>query len=144
MKLTVKNTQGNPQGEFDVQFDLIENGKGTQAVHDAVVAAAPVGPGGFVDGQRIHVGPQADATPLRIAPAPYHRHQTGAAEAAVHLIDPAAGELTRHQLSRDMLLEAEFGVAVQLVPDLGQVAMMLAQPQQRGVGAKIGFGGVHD
>jgi large subunit ribosomal protein L4 len=38
MKLTVKNTQGNPQGEFDVQFDLIENGKGTQAVHDAVVA----------------------------------------------------------------------------------------------------------
>ena len=43
-----------------------------------------------------------------------------------------------------MLLEAEFGVAVQLVPDLGQVAMMLAQPQQRGVGAKIGFGGVHD
>ena len=38
MKLTVKNTQGNPQGEFDVQFEIIENGKGTQAVHDAVVA----------------------------------------------------------------------------------------------------------
>lgn len=38
MKLTIKNTQGAPQGEFDVTFDLIENGRGTQAVHDAVVA----------------------------------------------------------------------------------------------------------
>lgn len=38
MKLPVKDTQGNQQGEVDVAFDLIENGRGSQAVHDTVVA----------------------------------------------------------------------------------------------------------
>jgi len=38
MKLTVKNSEGNDQGELEVQFSMIENGKGTQAVHDVVVA----------------------------------------------------------------------------------------------------------
>src|SRR6266540_4011958 len=38
MKITVKNTQGQDQGELEVKFALIENGKGTQAVHDTVVA----------------------------------------------------------------------------------------------------------
>src|SRR5215475_2043663 len=38
MKLTIKDTQGNNQGEWEVKFPLIENGKGTQAVHDVVVA----------------------------------------------------------------------------------------------------------
>ena len=38
MKLTIKDTKGNSQGELDVKFALIEDGKGTQAVHDAVVA----------------------------------------------------------------------------------------------------------
>jgi len=38
MKLAIKDTQGNSQGELEVKFPLIENGKGTQAVHDAVVA----------------------------------------------------------------------------------------------------------
>jgi large subunit ribosomal protein L4 len=38
MKLTIKNTQGTAQGEWDVKFPVIENGKGTQAVHDTVVA----------------------------------------------------------------------------------------------------------
>ena len=38
MKLTIKDTKGNSQGELEVKFALIENGKGTQAVHDAVVA----------------------------------------------------------------------------------------------------------
>jgi large subunit ribosomal protein L4 len=38
MKLTIKDTKGNSQGELDVKFALVENGKGTQAVHDAVVA----------------------------------------------------------------------------------------------------------
>ena len=38
MKLTVKDIKGNPQGELEVQFPLIEDGKGTQAVHDVVVA----------------------------------------------------------------------------------------------------------
>jgi large subunit ribosomal protein L4 len=38
MKLTVKTMQGGEAGEFEVNFPLIESGKGSQAVHDAVVA----------------------------------------------------------------------------------------------------------
>ena len=38
MKLTIKDTKGTDQGELEVKFPLIEDGKGTQAVHDAVVA----------------------------------------------------------------------------------------------------------
>jgi large subunit ribosomal protein L4 len=38
MKLTVKDTKGNSQGELEIKFPLIEDGKGTQAVHDTIVA----------------------------------------------------------------------------------------------------------
>src|SRR5881628_73223 len=38
MKLSVKDTNGQDQGELEVKFPLIEDGKGTQAVHDVVVA----------------------------------------------------------------------------------------------------------
>ncbi|MGC9941423.1 MAG: 50S ribosomal protein L4 [Verrucomicrobiota bacterium] len=38
MKIAIKNIEGKSQGELEVKFELIENGKGTQAVHDAVVA----------------------------------------------------------------------------------------------------------
>src|SRR5205809_1588843 len=38
MKLAVKDIKGQGQGELEVKFALIEDGKGTQAVHDAVVA----------------------------------------------------------------------------------------------------------
>jgi len=38
MKLPVKNIQGQDHGELEVKIPLIENGKGTQAVHDTVVA----------------------------------------------------------------------------------------------------------
>src|SRR5438105_897258 len=38
MKLTIKNLRGNDQGECEVKFSLLEGGKGTQAVHDVVVA----------------------------------------------------------------------------------------------------------
>src|ERR1041385_3494183 len=38
MKLTIKDTKGNEQGELEVTFPLVEDGKGTQAVHDVVVA----------------------------------------------------------------------------------------------------------
>jgi large subunit ribosomal protein L4 len=37
MKLTIKDTKGNTRGELEVKFPLIEDGKGTQAVHDTVV-----------------------------------------------------------------------------------------------------------
>src|SRR6187431_820411 len=38
MKLSIKDTSGKQQGELDVTFELIEDGHGTQAVHDTVVA----------------------------------------------------------------------------------------------------------
>jgi large subunit ribosomal protein L4 len=38
MKLIIKDTKGNSQGELEIKFPLIEDGKGTQAVHDTVVA----------------------------------------------------------------------------------------------------------
>src|SRR5512141_2010108 len=38
MKILVKNIQGQDQGELEVKFAVIEDGKGTQAVHDTVVA----------------------------------------------------------------------------------------------------------
>ena len=38
MKLSIKNTAGKNSGELEVKFTMIENGKGTQAVHDAVTA----------------------------------------------------------------------------------------------------------
>ncbi|HEX9046473.1 MAG TPA: 50S ribosomal protein L4 [Verrucomicrobiae bacterium] len=38
MKISIKNSAGQDQGEIEVNFPLVENGKGTQAVHDAVTA----------------------------------------------------------------------------------------------------------
>src|SRR5256714_4559624 len=38
MKLTIKDIKGQSQGELEVNFPLVEGGKGTQAVHDVVVA----------------------------------------------------------------------------------------------------------
>ena len=38
MKLAIKDIQGKDQGEHEVKFALVEDGRGTQAVHDAVVA----------------------------------------------------------------------------------------------------------
>lgn len=38
MKLTVKDLQGKELSSLDVTFPVIETGKGTQAVHDVVVA----------------------------------------------------------------------------------------------------------
>jgi large subunit ribosomal protein L4 len=38
MKISIKNLNGKSAGELEVKFALIENGKGTQAVHDTVTA----------------------------------------------------------------------------------------------------------
>src|SRR3954447_7793128 len=38
MKLTVKDINGKDKGQLDVKFRLIEDGRGTQAVHDTIVA----------------------------------------------------------------------------------------------------------
>lgn len=38
MKISVKDINGKAQSELEVKFPLVEGGKGTQAVHDTVVA----------------------------------------------------------------------------------------------------------
>ncbi len=38
MKISVKDTKGKSAGELEVKFAMIEDGRGTQAVHDVVVA----------------------------------------------------------------------------------------------------------
>jgi large subunit ribosomal protein L4 len=38
MKLKIQDIKGDSRGELEVKFPLIEDGKGTQAVHDTVVA----------------------------------------------------------------------------------------------------------
>jgi len=38
MKISIKDIKGKSQGELEVKFALVEDGKGTQAVHDTVVA----------------------------------------------------------------------------------------------------------
>jgi len=38
MKISIKDLKGKNQGELEVKFELVEGGKGTQAVHDTVVA----------------------------------------------------------------------------------------------------------
>ena len=38
MKIPVKDVSGKDQGELEVKFPLVEGGRGTQAVHDTVVA----------------------------------------------------------------------------------------------------------
>src|SRR5580698_5281253 len=38
MKISVKDMQGKDQGEVEVKIALIENGRGTEAVHQTVVA----------------------------------------------------------------------------------------------------------
>lgn len=40
MNIPVLDIKGNPHGEVEIAFPLIEGGKGEQAVHDAVVAYA--------------------------------------------------------------------------------------------------------
>src|SRR5438093_9623353 len=38
MKIPVSNLDGKDKGEYQVSVPLVENGRGTQAVHDVVVA----------------------------------------------------------------------------------------------------------
>jgi large subunit ribosomal protein L4 len=38
MKIAIKDLNGKAAGDFDVNFPVVETGKGTQAVHDVVVA----------------------------------------------------------------------------------------------------------
>src|SRR5215469_12349833 len=38
MKISIKDIKGKSHGELEVKFELVQDGRGTQAVHDTVVA----------------------------------------------------------------------------------------------------------
>src|ERR1041385_3174601 len=38
MKISIKDIKGKKQGDLEVKFELVEDGRGTQAVHDTVTA----------------------------------------------------------------------------------------------------------
>jgi large subunit ribosomal protein L4 len=38
MKINIKDNKGSNSGELEVKFEIVEDGRGTQAVHDAVTA----------------------------------------------------------------------------------------------------------
>ena len=50
MKITVKNLKGKNQGELEVKFQLIENGKGTQRARSDQPARRASTPGRRVSG----------------------------------------------------------------------------------------------
>jgi large subunit ribosomal protein L4 len=74
MKLSIKDQKGNAAGELDVKFEVIPNGRGTQAVHDTVVA--------FMAGNRR--GTASTKTVGEVAGTnkkPWHQKGTGRARA---------------------------------------------------------------
>src|SRR5882757_10645261 len=38
MKISIKDIKGKKQGDLEVKFEIVEDGRGTQAVHDTVTA----------------------------------------------------------------------------------------------------------
>ncbi len=83
-------------------------------VHLAEHLAGPGLAAGFGDGQRVHVGAQADA-PGAGARAQC-AHDAGAAQAAMHFITPARQTLG-HQIGGGVLFIGKLRVAVDLVTD---------------------------
>ena len=53
MKISIKDITGKDQGELEVKFALVENGRGTQAVHDVVVAHQAAQRSGTASAKRV-------------------------------------------------------------------------------------------
>ena len=88
----------------------------------------------FVNWQGIHVGAQADA-PGAGAAARQHPDHAGAADLAVHL-DPPGGEFFGHDAGGADLLEAEFGMGMEIAPDGGERVEVGGDAVDRGHAAK--------
>ncbi|MNS20533.1 hypothetical protein D3C72_522720 [compost metagenome] len=96
-------------------------------VHAALVLAAVRGAGSLVDGQRVHVGAQAQAA-WAAAIAQYADH-AGLADTGVHFIAPFFEQLGNQRRSA-AFFEAQFRVSVDIVTDCVQVAGHIVQPGQ--------------
>src|ERR1700749_1474441 len=53
MKIAIKNLEGKDQGEYEVKFPVIEDGRGTQAVHNAVTAYRAAHRGGTASTKKV-------------------------------------------------------------------------------------------
>jgi len=53
MKISIKDITGKDQGELEVKFAMVENGRGTQAVHDVVVAHQAAQRSGTASAKRV-------------------------------------------------------------------------------------------
>ncbi|MNO60086.1 hypothetical protein D3C76_506890 [compost metagenome] len=97
------------------------------SVHAALVAAAVGSAGGLVNGQRVHVGTQAELA--WAAAVAQHADHAGLADACVHLVAPVFEQL-RDQGRGAAFFETEFGVSVDIVADGVQVAGHVVEPGQ--------------
>ncbi|MCY1523197.1 hypothetical protein D9M68_580850 [compost metagenome] len=90
-------------------------------VHDAFVAAGMLQARGFLDGQGVHVGAQAQAFgAIAAAQLPDH---AGPAQSALHFVAPLRQAL-RHQVAGAEFLEAEFGIAVDVPADRDELVCL--------------------
>ena len=87
-------------------------------MHAALVRAAMVEGVEFVHRERIHVGAQADGA--RIVADPDGADDAGLADTRRYLQAPLL-QLLRHDGAGPLLLEAEFGMGVDVAPDGGQL-----------------------
>jgi hypothetical protein len=85
---------------------------------------------GLGDGQRVHVGAQAQ--PARAAAAHQRADDTRAADAALDRVAPAH-QLLGHQRRRAVLVEGQFGVAVDVAPHADEGGRAFLHRAEQGV-----------
>ena len=96
-------------------------------VHHPGRGAGPLGAGGLLDRQGVHVGPQPEAArPVAAHQAP---DDPGAADAPLDFIAPAL-ELVGHQGGGAVLLERELGMAVDVATQADELARTLGEGMQ--------------
>ena len=88
-------------------------------MHHARVRRLRRAAGGLQDRQRVHVGAQADRG-LAVA-VTQHADHAGIADAPMHLDAPFL-QLLRDDVGGAMLLQAEFGMGMDVLADVGQLA----------------------
>lgn len=81
----------------------------------------------FIEGQRIHIGPQADRAPLATA---QHQtgHHAGAGDPAKDL-QPQSLQKLRHHAGGAMLAESELGVGMNITANRGDARDQIGQQE---------------
>ena len=104
-------------------------------MHHAVVHAGPGGGAGLVDRQRVHVGAKAQALGSgAVRTAPQRGHHAGAGQAAVHGVAPGL-QAVGDPLGGAGFLQAQFGMAVQVAPQVDEFGVGAAREAAAAGGA---------